>query len=97
MAYGIRGNTMPVFKDNNDLYSYSGDPYRVPVRIEKSPLISGYLSEQNIRILGDTPYCLVTPSGRGSIISFTADPNFRAFWYGTNKLFMNALFYGELL
>jgi len=97
VAYGIRGNTMPVFKDNNDVYSYSGDPYRVPVRIEQSPLISGYLSDQNTRILGDTPYCLVTPSGRGSIISFTADPNFRAFWYGTNKLFMNALFYGELL
>ncbi|HKL37967.1 MAG TPA: M14 family zinc carboxypeptidase, partial [Bacteroidales bacterium] len=97
IAYGIRGNSMPVFKDNNAIYSYSEDPYHIPVRIEESPLMSGYLSEQNSRILDNTPYCLVTPSGRGSIISFTADPNFRAFWYGTNKLFMNALFYGELL
>jgi hypothetical protein len=97
IAYGIRGKTMPVFKDNNDIYSYSGDPYRVAVRVEESPLMSGYLSERNKQILGNTPYCLVTPMGRGSIISFTADPNFRAFWYGTNKLFMNALFYGELL
>jgi len=97
IAYGIRGKSMPVFKDNNDIYSYSDDPYRVPVKMKESPLMSGYLSKQNIQMLGNKPYCLVTPTGRGSVISFTADPNFRAFWYGTNKLFMNALFYGELL
>jgi hypothetical protein len=25
------------------------------------------------------------------------DPNFRGFWYGTNKLFLNALFFGSVV
>ena len=30
-----------------------------------------------------------------SIIGFSDNPNFRAFWYGTNKLFANAIFFGD--
>jgi hypothetical protein len=28
---------------------------------------------------------------------FSDDPNFRGTWYGTNKLFLNAIFYGGQL
>jgi hypothetical protein len=28
---------------------------------------------------------------------FADEPNFRGTWYGTNKLFLNALFYGSLI
>jgi len=28
---------------------------------------------------------------------FTDNTNFRAFWYGTNKLLMNAIFFGEIM
>ena len=31
----------------------------------------------------------------GKIISISDNPNFRAFWYGTNKIFLNALFFGK--
>ena len=31
--------------------------------------------------------------GRGSVILYADDPNFRAIWYGTNKLFLNSLFF----
>jgi hypothetical protein len=25
------------------------------------------------------------------------NPNFRAIWYGTNKLFLNAIFFGQVI
>ena len=33
--------------------------------------------------------------GDGSVILFADDPNFRGIWYGTNKLFLNALFFSN--
>lgn len=95
--YGIHGKTMPVFKDNDEIYQNKGNPYDVPVMIGEAPLLSGYLSDENLARIEKTPYCKVHHPGGGTIISFTANPNFRAFWYGTNPLFMNALFYGSLL
>ena len=35
--------------------------------------------------------------GAGRVIAMSENPNFRAFWYGTNKLFLNALFFGNLI
>jgi len=95
--YGIRGKTMPLFKDNNEIYKKSGSPYDTPVLIGEDPLMSGYLSDENRQRIKNTPYCHLTQRGGGTIISFTADPNFRAFWYGTNKLFMNAVFFGGMV
>ena len=31
--------------------------------------------------------------GSGSVIAFADNPNFRAYFFGTNKLFMNSLFF----
>ena len=33
--------------------------------------------------------------GSGRVMVFTDNTNFRAFWYGTNKLLMNAIFFGD--
>ena len=32
---------------------------------------------------------------KGNINVFSDNTNFRAFWYGTNKLLMNAIFFGN--
>jgi hypothetical protein len=29
------------------------------------------------------------------VVLLSDDPNFRGTWYGTNKLFLNAIFYGN--
>ena len=39
--------------------------------------------------------CKIGTIGKGKIIYFTDNTNFRAFWYGTNKLLMNAIFFGN--
>jgi hypothetical protein len=40
---------------------------------------------------------LVNAYGRGRTISMLDNPNFRAFWLGTNKLFANAIFFGSTI
>jgi hypothetical protein len=55
---------------------------------------SGYMWEENRKQLGLKPLIIVQREGRGNIIAFTADPNFRAFLDGMNVLFLNAVLRG---
>jgi hypothetical protein len=57
-------------------------------------IASGYLWEENRKQLAYKPLVIVQEHGRGLVVGFTADPNFRAFTDGMNVLFLNAVFRG---
>jgi hypothetical protein len=52
------------------------------------------LWEENRKQLAYKPFVIVQRDGRGTVIGFTADPNFRAYMDGLNVLFVNAVFRG---
>jgi len=60
----------------------------------KELVASGYLWEENRKQLAYKPFVIVQREGRGLVVGFTADPNFRAFMDGLNVLFLNAVFRG---
>ena len=60
-------------------------------------LASGLLWEENRKQLAYKPFVAVQNEGRGSVIAFTADPNFRAYMDGLNVLFLNAVFRGPAI
>jgi hypothetical protein len=53
---------------------------------------SGYLWKENRDQLAHKPLAIVQPEGRGVVIGFTADPNYRGYTDGAKLLFMNAVF-----
>ena len=57
-------------------------------------LASGYLWDENRRQMAYKPLVVAQPYGRGTVIAFTADPNFRGMLDGMNVLFLNAVFRG---
>jgi hypothetical protein len=57
-------------------------------------VVSGYLWQENRAQLAYKPLVAVQPVGRGFVIAFTADPNYRAYVDGMNLLFLNAIFRG---
>ena len=58
------------------------------------PLISGFCTDENIQKMKGSVSLLSLSKGRGNISVFVDDPVFRGCWYGTNKLLMNAVFFG---
>jgi hypothetical protein len=60
-------------------------------------LLAGYISKSNLNRLKGSASTLISNLGAGRIILFMDNPNFRAIWYGTNKLFANALFFGPTI
>ncbi|XOV91096.1 MAG: M14 family metallopeptidase [Bacteroidota bacterium] len=95
LAYGLENDRIPLFRNHNLIMEKSKSEYANPLVYTSAPLLSGYVSEENLARIKDSPAVNISTLGSGRIITFTDNPNFRAFWWGTNKLFMNALFYGQ--
>ena len=57
-------------------------------------LASGYIWEENRKQLAFKPFVVAQAQGRGFVISFTQDPNVRAYLDGLNIIFANAIFRG---
>lgn len=71
--------------------------YANPMVYGSAPLLSGYIRKSNYEKLKNTSALGVSVIGKGRVIGFTEAVTFRAFWYGTNKLLMNAIFYGPFI
>ena len=97
LCYGYKDTNLSVFRDNTIFLEKIKDPYNAPLIYTNEPLVSGYITEKNKKLLKNTPSVVATSYGSGKVIVMTDNPNFRAFWYGTNKLFLNAIFFGSTI
>jgi hypothetical protein len=75
----------------------SENPYANPVVYTDSPLASGYLHPSNLESLKNGGVVRISGVGSGRIIGFADNMNFRAFWFGTNKIYANAIFFGQVI
>jgi len=96
LGFGYRSNSLPVYKNNNVFLAPSKNKYSTVAKYTKDPHIDGFISEDNYNIfLKPSASLIVSPLGRGRVVMFADNPNFRGAWYGTNRLFLNALFLGN--
>lgn len=97
LGYGFNDYRVKVFRNSTIFMKKAENPYATPLRYTEDPLASGYISEENEEMLKGTAAIVVSRLGSGKVITMTDNPNFRAVWYGTNKLFANAIFFGRTI
>ena len=95
IAFGYKNDKLPMFRNSTIFLEADINSYNNPVQYTAKPLLSGYISTPNLDQLKNTVPFKKGSLGRGNVIYFTDNTNFRAFWYGTNKLLMNAIFFGD--
>lgn len=95
--FGYKNDRLPLFRNTNVYIEPDKNSYNNPIQYTNSPLMSGYISEENLDMLKNSVPFQVQRTGKGRVMVFTDNTNFRAFWYGTNKLLMNAIFFGEMM
>ncbi len=93
--FGYKDDKIALFRDTTLFVEADSTSYKNPLKYTEKPLLSGYISEENLELLPGTVPFKHNSMGRGNVILFTDNTNFRAFWYGTNKLLMNAIFFGD--
>ena len=94
--FGYKNDRLPMFRNTRVFVKPDSVSYRNPIQYTDRPLLSGYISEENLEQLKGTVPFQSQRMGRGKVMVFTDNTNFRAFWYGTNKLLMNAIFFRYL-
>ncbi|MGZ8559642.1 MAG: zinc carboxypeptidase, partial [Chitinophagaceae bacterium] len=95
LAYGYNKNSISLFKANKVFMEKSKNPYATPFYYGSKPLQSGWISRENADAIKNSAAVIVNTVGSGRVISIADNPNFRAFWLGGTKLFMNAIFFGR--
>ena len=97
LAFGYTRRDLPVYRNHSIFLAPSKNPFSTVVRYVEEPLLGGFVNQANLEKLGGTASLIVSGVGRGHVIMFADNPNFRGMWFGTNKLFLNALFFGNLV
>ncbi len=97
LAYGYNQKTVSLFKANKVYMEKGKNPYASPFYYGSKPLQSGWTSQQNLDAIRNSAAVIVNTVGNGRVINIADNPNFRAFWLGGTKLFMNAIFFGKII
>jgi len=97
LCYGYTDENLSIFKTGTTVAEPLGKKYSEPVKFTSDPYISGWVSEDNLNRLKNAPVVSIQSMGRGKLISYHDNMNFRGIWLGTSKLFSNSVFFGEVI
>ena len=95
IAFGYKNETLPIFKNASLIMEPNEQSYNNPILYTAEPLMSGYIHDTTYELLKNSSAFRSSGKGSGTVVAFTENTNFRAFWFGTNKLLMNAIFFGD--
>ena len=95
LGFGYNSRRIAMMKNTTDVMLPTLNPYAAVITYETPPVLSGYASASLQEEIGGTVALIADRLGDGSVILFADDPNFRAIWYGSNKLFLNALYFSK--
>jgi hypothetical protein len=61
---------------------------------EKQQLrVAGFIWPTTEQLLRGTAYVIEEPTGRGHVVLYAEDPNYRAIWRSTTRLFFNSFLF----
>jgi len=95
LGFGFTSRNLPVWRNHNIFLEPTKNPFSTVAKCTANPWLSGYVHKSNLEKIKNSPSLAVSSVGQGRAILMLDDPNFRAYWYGTNKLFFNAVFFGS--
>ena len=96
LAVGVPASP-PVLVTGHTVLLPTGDPQVDVLRVvEKDPILAGVAWPEAVERLSGSLLASVERQGRGQVVLFAQEPDFRLFWRGTAPLFLNAVIYGPL-
>lgn len=96
LGFGYTRRKLPVYRNSNVWIAPSTNPYGTVGKYTENPHIDGFISNDNLNtFLKPSASLIVSSVGSGRVVMFADNPNFRGSWYGTNRLFLNAIFLGQ--
>ncbi len=95
LGFGYHTRELAVWRDHEFIIPPSANPFSTPVKLTDEPHLSGYISARNLDRIRGSASALTDGIGSGTVVLLLDNPNFRGYWFGTNRLFLKALFFGQ--
>lgn len=95
LGFGYNTRNITVYKNNRSFVHTIKSPTSNIGVYNVDPIISGYISKENLNLFKGCASLVNFRYGRGGITVFIDDPVFRGCWRGTDKLLLNAIFFGQ--
>ncbi|MFT4806922.1 MAG: hypothetical protein ACI9LX_000238 [Paraglaciecola sp.] len=92
LAFGYTSATLPMFRNSALVMRQPDKPFITVASYVKSPLMAGYSAVELQKLIGSSAAIVSHNFGKGKVIGFATNVNFRGVWYGTSRLMSNAIF-----
>lgn len=97
LAFGFKSDSLPVFRNSSLVMEKSDKPFINVATYTKSPLLAGYTAPELQKLIGQSAAVVSHNVGKGKVIAFANNVNFRGVWYGTSRLMSNAIFMSSFI
>lgn len=94
LAYGY-DNYYYTLKTNNRSYRFLNDGWNVGYITAPEETVAGFVGSETKKLLGKNMVFGVEQRGRGHVIYFADNPNFRSFWQNGKLFLANAIFFND--
>jgi hypothetical protein len=92
LAFGFHHTELAIFRNNSQVMLKPEKPFVTVARYTAKPLLAGYTGEELQDLIANSAAIVAHTVGKGKIIAFNTDVNFRGVWQGTSRLMDNAIF-----
>jgi hypothetical protein len=97
LSFGMQQKThYPLIKGNSQL-TPSNNLYSTPLIANKMAQAAGYISQEKLEKINNSPLIIAEKIGKGTLIKFNFNPTFRGFWLGTQKWLINSIYFSSLI
>ncbi|MCW3467318.1 M14 metallopeptidase family protein [Chitinophaga nivalis] len=97
LAFGLNDRRIFFTKTGNTILRPSRNKYATVAQYLPASYVSGYVSKQNIAQISNSAAIITGSTGDGTVTLFAEDPTYRHYWHGTDRLLLNAIFFGKYI
>ncbi|MEE9394642.1 MAG: M14 metallopeptidase family protein [Planctomycetota bacterium] len=96
LGYGYEDGELALFKNSTAVMAVDSNAVRDVVRYTADPLLAGFASDNKAKAIAGTAAVNHRRLGRGAVVRIIDNLNFRAWWRGGTRLYMNAIYFAKV-
>jgi hypothetical protein len=97
LAFGYRRGELPLLRKGTTELLPGDNAYATPVRYTASPLLAGFIGPDRLEAIRGQAAVIAQKHDKGLVVYFANNPLFRGYWRGTERMYINALYFGQVV
>jgi len=97
LSFGLQREKLPLLRNGTSVLARPKSSYASVAVYSKVPLLSGYVGDKRLAEFAGRDAVVADRVGKGLVVRLADNPVFRGYWYGSQRLLFNALYFGSIV